>query len=677
MRVDDNRYIFEQICSLDNLFSVWKKIEREFSFHDVWYDELSFKRFKFNLRNELTEIQKQLLEGSYELDGITPIPFPKKGCDKIRQAFRISVRDQVVWVAVCNILGPIAEPKMPAWSFGNRLYLPMWKVRKQNQAHNAYSEITEDPKYVWKNGKFINSSFRLYMPWNRSWPRFRHLLTATLKKMAFVPLEASEEEYVSTYSEVDDWLRLRYLNDGYFPPVEIAKENLNKDEKKVGKKTKRKIFWASIDITQFYPHVRMSRLLDMIMWYCNLTWVDSQTGEVLCDNRMLRLLTALTSFRIIDDESLSNEELLLMGLVKGKLHEFDGLPTGLLVGGWLANIYLLDTDLKIASRLEKEKGIAHFRYVDDHTFVSLSPKKLVKWVSAYIDELSSFGLEINEDKFTPNPLVSKYREGATNEDEDEEATNEKISLSKIVLTESWPEEFLNDESNTDNENWKEYSYYIKKIEKKCEIDPLFPTPLMTQTLEKISQIGSLDLALLSRHETKMVEHDLKTLIVADLPDEEIKEDTRVSFASTFLSRIIISSSMDYHKLKALRSAWVRKCGELKTCLLSKLILPQIESNIDANVKIKDELRQNIDSLISEVFDIPSCGNKEWKIKKFVYPYPDDYNISDEEKRIQTEANQIGDAINSLYIETTEKISHESNRVFNLLVKAANKVPDKG
>ena len=52
--------------------------------------------------------------------------------------------------------------------------------------------------------------------------------------------------------------------------------------------------------------------------------------------------------------------------------DFEGLPTGLLVAGALANLYLLDLDKKVINRLKTEKKhcMLHFRYVDDHLFLS-------------------------------------------------------------------------------------------------------------------------------------------------------------------------------------------------------------------------------------------------------------------------------------------------------------------
>lgn len=70
---------------------------------------------------------------------IKPAPYPKgKKVAKddgeneheelrVRQSFCIHVEDQIVWMAVYGVLGPYFEEDMPAWSYGNRLFLNTWK----------------------------------------------------------------------------------------------------------------------------------------------------------------------------------------------------------------------------------------------------------------------------------------------------------------------------------------------------------------------------------------------------------------------------------------------------------------------------------------------------------------------------------------------------------------------
>lgn len=51
----------------------------------------------------------------------------------------------------------------------------------------------------------------------------------------------------------------------------------------------------------------------------------------------------------------SEQELNEMGLNADV--DFEGLPTGLLVAGALANLYLLDLDKKVINRLKTERSI--------------------------------------------------------------------------------------------------------------------------------------------------------------------------------------------------------------------------------------------------------------------------------------------------------------------------------
>lgn len=172
-----NNINLQDIVSTNNLYQAWRKLEKSISYTDVWYDETTFLEFKYKLDENIELIQADVLNGNYRLTPIRPIPFPK-GSDengpRVRLAYNIAMRDQLIWVALCNLLGPITEKKMPGWSFGNRLFVPMWKERPNNN-----SEKTE-----WRCGDYMNSYPFIYKKWKQSWPRFRKVLCASLKFMA-------------------------------------------------------------------------------------------------------------------------------------------------------------------------------------------------------------------------------------------------------------------------------------------------------------------------------------------------------------------------------------------------------------------------------------------------------------------------------------------------------------
>ena len=151
----------EQISSLENLMLAWRKLERAFNHGDVWFDELVISAFRMNLVRNLETISRQLVEGTYKMNPIQPIPFPKGGIEKdkfkVRQSFFIDFRDQLVWVAVCNVIGRTFDLLMPAWSYGNRQYVSMWKEYK-------------DGEQYWLVGNHRNTSRQVYRKWTQSWP---------------------------------------------------------------------------------------------------------------------------------------------------------------------------------------------------------------------------------------------------------------------------------------------------------------------------------------------------------------------------------------------------------------------------------------------------------------------------------------------------------------------------
>ena len=124
--------LINKIANKENLMLAWRKIENLFVPGDVWYDPLKMAAFKYRLKNNIETISDSLLSGTYRPKPIIPVPFPKSKKDReeeipIRQSFIVDITDQLVWVAICNVIGVYLDTKMPAWSYGNRLYIRWWK----------------------------------------------------------------------------------------------------------------------------------------------------------------------------------------------------------------------------------------------------------------------------------------------------------------------------------------------------------------------------------------------------------------------------------------------------------------------------------------------------------------------------------------------------------------------
>ena len=78
----------------------------------------------------------------------------------------------------------------------------------------------------------------------------------------------------------------------------------------------------------------------------------------------------------------------------------------------------------------------------------------------------------------------------------------------------------------------------KHAEDACSLDPQFPSPLMTKTLALVSAIARTDFNLLELSELAALTNQLEHLVLVDIPEEEIPQKTRLSFAATRLTRLV-------------------------------------------------------------------------------------------------------------------------------------------
>ena len=84
---------------------------------------------------------------------------------------------------------------------------------------------------------------------------------------------------------------------------------------------------------------------------------------------------------------------------------------------------------------------------------------------------------------------------------------------------------------------KRLSTDLDAAAKACKLNPQFPTPLMTKTLALVSAIARTDLDLLEESELVALTDQLEHMLLVELPEAEIPEKTRLSFAATRLMRL--------------------------------------------------------------------------------------------------------------------------------------------
>ena len=73
--------LVKDIASIDNLMLAWGKLEGEMLRSDDWCDIMEFYAYKFTLKDNLIDLRERLLNGTYRMQALRPLPFPK-GCKR-------------------------------------------------------------------------------------------------------------------------------------------------------------------------------------------------------------------------------------------------------------------------------------------------------------------------------------------------------------------------------------------------------------------------------------------------------------------------------------------------------------------------------------------------------------------------------------------------------------------
>jgi hypothetical protein len=466
-------HAYDRLLLPENLNYAWLKAKRLYQSFDGYIDTGELAAFEIGLERNLLDIRRQFERGSYRLKKLRPLPRPKKvseGNPVDRQYYHIAVEDQVAWIAVVNALGPELDKRMPAWSYGNRLYRPAWYDR------------TEESVSTLEIGPYRHASGQLYRRFQHSWPLFRRHVALTSRLMVakgeLRPEDMDEGDQLAAASAKRE--QLIYFNSGFWSP-----------EVKTG--TKKELYHASIDLKQFYPQLSIEAVLT------GLNSVDSAA-----DARMQTLLTDMLRFRL--DFSDMPESIYQSVEPRFLKRNVRGIPTGLFVAGFLANAAMLPIDSAVEQELLVRKSIAHFRFVDDHTIIAYDFDALCDWIAWYESLLAAhaIGAEINKEKYDPPSLgrwmTRRKKVGASGEPMSEQAKKNLNALrSKAV-----------NETRLDGKN---------------------PTKLMTKTLAQVSAIAATDIHILDDEDLEERLKMLEWLLLADIPEREIRPDTRAAFAA--------------------------------------------------------------------------------------------------------------------------------------------------
>ena len=448
----------------------WRKVRRAYQAADSLYDQAALAAFELDLEAQLDGIRAEFATGRWTNQPLRLVPQPKSpdkhGAPRMRQFFEIAVRDQVAWAAVATVFGPELDRKMPAWSYGNRLYRAAWYDQEPVTGKASRLNI----------GPYRHAAGHLYRRFKHSWPLYRRHISLTARRMVNDRIDPDllDDGDRRALDQADG---LPYLDAKYW-----VRTSLEGD----------KLYAASFDLMKFYPSIRVDTIRRGFE-----TYIEGLRDEPAVATLLAQMLTFT-----VDDAGIADEMKAAINppVEAGK---FGGVPTGLFVGGFLANVAMLSIDLEADRLLLGNRDIAHFRFVDDHEVLAYDFEALQRWIKDYTGllEASGIGVQVEPDKYVPPELKWLLHPGKLDEDDETDKPPERGS----ALT--------------------------ARASKAAMVDGRKPTQLMTRTLAQVSMLAATDFDLLTDAGRSQRLEQLEWLLLANIPEQEIRGDTRMAFAA--------------------------------------------------------------------------------------------------------------------------------------------------
>ncbi|HUE79660.1 MAG TPA: RNA-directed DNA polymerase [Sphingomicrobium sp.] len=448
----------------------WRKVRRAYRAADCLYDQAELAAFELNLEAELDSMRADFAEGRWTNRSLRLVPQPKnpdkQGAPRMRQYFEVAVRDQVAWAAVATVLGPELDRKMPAWSYGNRLYRAAWYDEEPAAGKASRLNI----------GPYRHAAGHLYRRFKHSWPLYRRHISLTARRMVNDRIEPELLDEGDRRA-LDQSEGLPYLDAGHWVRTTLVGDDL---------------YAASFDLMKFYPSIRVEAIR---------RGFDDHVDGLRDEPKLAELLRQMLVFEV-DDAGVSDE---MKAAINPPVSsgEFGGIPTGLFVGGFLANVAMLSVDLEADRLLLANRDIAQFRFVDDHEVLAYDFDALLRWIRGYIAllEASGIGVQVEPDKYLP------------------------AELRWLIHPEK-----LEEKGETDKPTERGEAL-LSRVRRAARVDGRKPTQLMTRTLAQVSMLAATDFDLLTDAGRSQRLEQLEWLLLANIPDQEIRGDTRMAFAA--------------------------------------------------------------------------------------------------------------------------------------------------
>jgi hypothetical protein len=464
---------YDRLLLPENLIYSWRKAKNLYRMADGYIDHAEIARFELDLERQLNSIHQQFGNGNYNLAKLRPLPRPKK-LDGDR-----SIDRQYYHVTVQDQVAWIAVANALGPELDQKM--PPWSYG--NRIYRpAWYDHSENSKSKLEIGPYRHESGHLYRKFQHSWPLFRRHIALTARAMARRldrDILDQPEKLAIASAEAEN---LAYLQSNFWTGG--AKNRTGTD-----------IYHASIDLKQFFPTTSNDAVLRGLL-------LATGAGE----SKIRPLLEKMLQFTLdrsdVPELTMKNVE-----------PPFDtgavtGIPTGLFVAGFLCNVAMIPIDAEVNAHINSRRSVAHFRFVDDHTMLAYGFDELCEWIQWYETLLSDhkLGPTINAGKIDPLSLgrwleVLKVADSASVTDDKEHASKKAAAKADT------------------------------------KIDGSNPTKLLTQTLGQVSAIAQANADILDDEDLRERLKLLEWFLLADIPEREIRPDTRAAFAAGQIAKL--------------------------------------------------------------------------------------------------------------------------------------------
>jgi hypothetical protein len=547
------------------LRSAWERVKSWYRLE--WAPQPEYAQWHLDPDGHLRALGEEFLAGKNQPSSFLRIPYPKRGAC-LRHYSMPSVRDQVAFAAHAVLLAPYVEMRLPTFAFGNRWFRGIYWDRA-------------DPRGAkWKDRPFSLADRSLYQRYSRDYGLFRRVCHWSAAAMLGTGI--GEELAGRRAAKPQDYPenRLpRFVKPAWWEPEGGVKND--------------KGYWAHFDLQLAYPSVRLpllrKRLHELLLeheeepasvrvrlnefamvptpgefdkalaGYPHEVRKNLRQQDVRC-----ALATSLldrleqVSYTAVDfefDSWIPPHAGETQILPEGDGREHPGLPTGLAICGLLLNAYLRRFDMTVAQwllRTRKAGSPAAFvRFADDMVLLARSADSLAEGIDALWEGASGqpgarlacppspgegSNLRVNWTKVEPKSLSELLQIYLTEPGQRWKGCDDCKGLTVregtgSLAIESFAEWLQHKRSSKD----KHLSKAVTKLDREA-LKPHRLKGFVTYLVERMSHMGSD--TLLDRFGTGAQQRllQLHELVRLDLEDEQVRTDTRLSFAVHRLAR---------------------------------------------------------------------------------------------------------------------------------------------